>query len=99
MRIFGSSRRFGVKLMMMLAGAMVWAGALAPARAAIEVRCIEASQYKYLYRIFDNNPAKVAAYMTAPRASSSRRRWAPSHTLRAMRPAGRRGPRDQPRGR
>jgi hypothetical protein len=61
-RIFSSSRRFGVKLMLMLAGAMVWAGALAPARAAIEVRCIEASQYKYLYRIFDNNPAKVAAF-------------------------------------
>jgi hypothetical protein len=57
-----ASGRFGLKLMLMLAGAMVWAGTLAPARAAIEIQCIEASRYKYLYRMFDNNPAKVAAF-------------------------------------
>jgi hypothetical protein len=29
---------------------------------AIEVECIEASKYKYVYRIFGNDPAKFAAY-------------------------------------
>jgi hypothetical protein len=62
MRMFSLSGRFSVNVMLMLAGTLVWAGALAPAQAAIEVRCIEASRYKYLYRIFDNNPAKFAAF-------------------------------------
>jgi hypothetical protein len=30
---------------------------------AIEIQCIEASKYKYLYRIFDNDPKKFGAYL------------------------------------
>src|SRR5437868_6669965 len=35
--------------------------AAAPAH-AIQVRCIEASRYKYLYQIFDNDRDRFAAY-------------------------------------
>ncbi len=31
--------------------------------AAIEVECIEASKYKYLWQLFDNDPKKFAAYL------------------------------------
>jgi hypothetical protein len=31
--------------------------------AAIEIQCIEASKYKHLYRIFDDDPKKFAAFM------------------------------------
>ena len=30
---------------------------------AIEIKCIEASKYKYLYQIFDNDPRKFAAFL------------------------------------
>ena len=30
---------------------------------AIEVKCIEASKYKYLYKLFDDDPKKFAAYL------------------------------------
>ncbi|BAT60069.1 hypothetical protein GJW-30_1_02604 [Variibacter gotjawalensis] len=29
---------------------------------AIEIKCIEASRYKYLYKIFDDDRAKAAAF-------------------------------------
>lgn len=37
---------------------------LSPAR-ALSVDCIEASRYKYIYRIFNNDPARFAAYFGA----------------------------------
>ena len=64
-----SDRRFVVRTQARLRAIMVAAvaglsfllAAASPAR-AIQVRCIEASRYKHLYEIFDNDRDRFAAY-------------------------------------
>jgi hypothetical protein len=45
-----------------------WLATAAPAL-AIEIHCIEASKYKYLYRLFNNDKRKVAAFLNVKPAS------------------------------
>ena len=52
-------RRIGLIIVMLAAAAVLDIGRVA----AIEVACIEASKYKYLYKIFGGDPRKFAAYL------------------------------------
>jgi hypothetical protein len=45
-----------------------WLAGSAPA-GAIEIRCVEASKYKYLYRLFDNDKRRAAAFLSVKPSS------------------------------
>jgi hypothetical protein len=56
----GRQRLRAAAVMLALLGG--WCLSSPPAR-AIEIECIEASKYKYLYQLFNNNRARLAAFL------------------------------------
>jgi hypothetical protein len=62
MRAFGRSLHTTMKWLAAASSLAALLGVTAPAQAAVEVTCVEASRYKYLYQIFDNDPGRFAAH-------------------------------------